>query len=439
MSQQGTTPAFDCSRSDVLNFQFPPPRFSPSLSTGSTNSEWKRSWRELRFWTEADIALQLGNYWNSVSDQDKSALVCYRTTFASLISYCLNLPPAAVEATVRLQFDIGISNVHRVVVSNDDGQSMPTDLHSTIRLYQGGVLGNPDYLLHNQHSGAVKGICEAKSPWNIGPQQIEEVLMGKQNISVNFANKVVNTSLTHKGRLAIEQIYGYMCWNSQAFGILTTTSGFVFLRREDNGILYMSRMFASNSMLAPYGYIMPETLVPGMNFTISHILYWFTRLTEVTPTVVETAIAGAVTTLNTYQPAPAPQSNVGVTYQSQHLNQGSSNQGLHYGQGYTQNQSLERFKEGFKLDFKPWEVKNYLGGQVWYANLLVPDECAVVVKCWDAYTQGAGNRDNEVDNYMRIQSLWGICVPRLFGKGEIDFCHAMILERIDVRTSRKFR
>jgi hypothetical protein len=171
-------PPFDCTRSDALGFQFPPRQYDSSLSTGSTNSEWKRSWTELRFWSEEDIALQLSNYWISVSDQDKSALVGYQTTFHDRISYCTNLPPASIEAAVRLQFDIGISSAHRSVISSDAGQHMPTDLHSTIQQCQGGVLGNPDYLLRNQYSGAVKGICEAKSPWNVGPAQIEELLMG---------------------------------------------------------------------------------------------------------------------------------------------------------------------------------------------------------------------------------------------------------------------
>jgi hypothetical protein len=43
-SQVSLNPPFNCTRSDALDFQFPPPRYDPTLSTGSPKSKWRRSW-----------------------------------------------------------------------------------------------------------------------------------------------------------------------------------------------------------------------------------------------------------------------------------------------------------------------------------------------------------------------------------------------------------
>jgi hypothetical protein len=63
------------------------------------------------------------------------------------------------------------------------------------------------------------------------------------NIHV-IANVAVNPILgEHAGRLALEQIYGYMVRNACPLGILSTFKGWCFLRRYDHGILRMIRMY----------------------------------------------------------------------------------------------------------------------------------------------------------------------------------------------------
>ena len=47
----------------------------------------------------------------------------------------------------------------------------------------------------------------------------------------------------HPGRLAVEQLYGYMTRNSKQLGILTTLKGWCFLKRANGGQLFMTRMF----------------------------------------------------------------------------------------------------------------------------------------------------------------------------------------------------
>lgn len=86
--------------------------------------------------------------------------------------------PATDESQIRRIFDVGISSAHRIAISSDANQQPPSDSQSTIRLYQNIVLGEPDYLFQNPATNRVTGVCEAKSPWNIGPSEIDDVISG---------------------------------------------------------------------------------------------------------------------------------------------------------------------------------------------------------------------------------------------------------------------
>jgi tRNA A-37 threonylcarbamoyl transferase component Bud32 len=57
-----------------------------------------------------------------------------------------------------------------------------------------------------------------------------------------------------------------------------------------------------------------------------------------------------------------------------------------------------------------------------------------VGKLWDGYKHSAADRDHEVEAYMHLQSLWGREVPRFIGCGTLDFCWALLVERIQVRS-----
>jgi hypothetical protein len=41
-------------------------------------------------------------------------------------------------------------------------------------------------------------------------------------------------------------------------------------------------------------------------------------------------------------------------------------------------------------------------------------------------------RNKEVDIYLRLQELWGICIPRFIAFGRVAFCHAIIIEHLEV-------
>jgi len=177
-----STMALDASRSTALSWQFPPPRWAQGLSTGATNSEWKRQWRQLHHWQTEDIARQLSEYWQSVPQHDKDALVTLNGAQFLRFNYLNARPPCAVEMEVRAYFDAGIAATHQDAVSNDNGQPLPSDPHSVFQPWHPNVVyGESDYLLVNQQSRQVKGVCEAKSPWNVGPAQIDQVLLGTKS------------------------------------------------------------------------------------------------------------------------------------------------------------------------------------------------------------------------------------------------------------------
>jgi len=96
-----------------------------------------------------------------------------------------------------------------------------------------------------------------------------------------------------------------MSWNSYTYGLLTTATGFVFLFRDDAGNLWISNMFASNDSLATGGYILPSILSQYYRFTIQHILYWFTHLTETTERVVERDLVQVIQVMDRYHTKPA--------------------------------------------------------------------------------------------------------------------------------------
>src|SRR5579859_4900457 len=60
--------ALDTSRSTALSWEFPPPRWAQGLSTGATNSEWKRQWRHLHHWRteEIDNYQSIGNLFRNM-------------------------------------------------------------------------------------------------------------------------------------------------------------------------------------------------------------------------------------------------------------------------------------------------------------------------------------------------------------------------------------
>jgi len=417
----------DCNRSSLLNYEFPLPIFQQGHTTGSTNSAWSQPWSTLHYWTPPEIAAAFRQYWDeTVTANDKNQPVTSRAGVDWAFAAIHQLPRSTTEAHVRHIFDLGISLAHRMATSS---QPPPSDSHSTIEYYENVVFGEPDYILRDPYTNRVTGICEAKSPWNVGPSEIDDVITGGP--ARNTANGLGHALASSAGRLAVEQLYGYMCWNSTQLGILTTTTGFAFLRRADGGILYVSRLYGSHGSLAPFQYELPSSMAPQSTFTISHMLYWFTAMTQQMPPLPETRMAAAVQvqaahrafqqlSTSTVYATPVP-----TNYSLPPLPPTTSTGSGHYNLQSTTNLFLE---------FKPWLRENHCGGRAWSA-LLLPEKTPVVVKCWDAYRNTHNAQKSEVDTYLRLQELWGVCIPTFIAVGRVAFCHAIIIDHLKVNSS----
>ena len=138
--------------------------------------------------------------------------------------------------------------------------------------------------------------------------------------------------------------------------------------------------------------------------------------------LVEKDLAQAIRVLVSYQTKPVRPPYVdNRPYTSQFPAQSSNTTASGY-YGYTF--SLEPVEADLYLDFNPWLAETRCGGRAFRASIIEGNQ-PIVIKCWDSYKHDSSRRDNEVSIYMRIQSLWNVCVPRLIGIGEIDFCHSL--------------
>ena len=101
-------------------------------------------------------------------------------------------------------------------------------------------------------------------------------------IKVNHGDENLKNG-EHDGRLAVEQLYGYMIRNAKTLGLISTIKGWVFLFRRDHGVLYMTRMYGCHRNLnaAEVYFNLPA------GCTILMALYYFTSLTEQWQAVVE--------------------------------------------------------------------------------------------------------------------------------------------------------
>ena len=116
---------FDCSRSSVLNYEFPLPLFPAGHTTGSTNSTWGQRWTTLHYWDPTQIATEFNHYWNStVSTVDKNELIYSQTVIEWIIASLGNHQQVATVSTryvnVLMQEYHGSTGLHSQVTTIGD-------------------------------------------------------------------------------------------------------------------------------------------------------------------------------------------------------------------------------------------------------------------------------------------------------------------------------
>jgi hypothetical protein len=210
-----------------------------------------------------------------------------------------------------------------------------------------------------------------------------------------------------------------MVRNAKKFGVLTTVNEWVFLMRENHGKLWITRP------------INCETINPP--FTILQALYYMSALTASYGELIETDHEGnqvAIPLANSKYPHPAPS----VTGQQFEPPRQSADATFIYPPPESSHQyRLVHLDYGHKLILEPWKVGNHYG-QKSFRGLLIPQNITVVVKLWDGYKTSCKRRDQEVQIYMHLQSLWEKVIPQLICSAEIDFCYGIVLEHLEVYT-----
>lgn len=212
-----------------------------------------------------------------------------------------------------------------------------------------------------------------------------------------------------------------MCWDAQELGILTTYVGWMLFRREDGGVLHLSRMMAFDDSLGQDGYIIPTT------FTVNHLMYWFSRRTQLTELLREKRLVEAVEMSHTELAIP----NVDVRSRFSTvmtLAPGTNLQDLTARNARSQDESADNLS----IVFHPWERQNFIAQGVWTCQItggLTGN--STVVKVWDTYKYN-DEWDNEWRIYWHLHLLWDLCVPKPIARGRISFMEVIVLERVNV-------
>lgn len=204
-----------------------------------------------------------------------------------------------------------------------------------------------------------------------------------------------------------------MIRNAKRFGVLTTLNGWVFMCRGDQGKLCMTRMIRCDAS----------------NPTVLQVLYYLSSQTAACGQLIETDAFGRPVQLELadakYARTPTPQ----VPGPSVNTSAGAwTNAQGNYNQGYYSLQA-DPEAEPLKVIFEPWISSNNLGAKA-FIFTLVSDE-RVAGKVWDGYKNTRADRDNEVEAYFRLQTLWGKQIPKFIACGMIDFMWTILLEFIE--------
>jgi hypothetical protein len=379
-----------------------------------TKSSRRVRWVQLSEW---HIQNDFLNFWNSLPNAEKQECITHSIAVEGYRAYINMLPDPTNEDMLSQHLDMKYNQPHNLAAPP------MTTLHPHSRIIRRDgfypTIGNPDYLfVEPQNAGfrALYAVMELKTFWKVTPQGLLEVLNGTSpSFHVDIGTAPINEY--HSGRLAMEQIYGYMVHNAKRFGILTTVNWWVFLRRENGGQLYMTQPLDCQTSSPPY------------SFTILQALYYFSTLSVQHGHLPETDENGNPVSIeladSTYptaapsvagsQPSPQSPGNSLVIYP------------LQPGQFYTLiNQSL-----GHSILLEPWKPENSCGGKTFH-GILMPNNEHVIVKLWDGYKFQSDKRDREVEIYMKLQTLWGKYTPQLICSTNIDFCYGIIMTEVKV-------
>lgn len=220
-----------------------------------------------------------------------------------------------------------------------------------------------------------------------------------------------------------------MFHNTVAYGIITTTNSFAFLRRQRGGKLNLTRLI-------------PATRTDP---TMLHLLYYFSHLCAITPPLVEThddgrpiTVVRAATDSSSAPLVPLP-SAVRIPPTSSSLQPFRLDPPRRSPRFQPRDSppiisvlpSLQkREPDDLCLDIDVRTPGVRVGGKGYRGTLHTGE--TVFVKLWDGWKHSSEESDRESAIYNSLRPLWGTLVPRLIAHGGWGFCHVVILEFIQV-------
>ena len=219
----------------------------------------------------------------------------------------------------------------------------------------------------------------------------------------------------HPGRLAVEQLYGYMTRNAKAFGILTTLRGWCFAFRRDGGILHITRMFRFSPDAAAQYYPCRVSVMMAIYY-LSHAAYHQADIPETTQ-----GQPGYI-----YLPYADPDQTSAAPHRQRMLPPGQQVlqpappqqvQGYH---GYVTLYTIG--------PFEPWRKETRLGPKSWIVGLVPAGKA--VLKLWTE--DGDEQKQNERNSYEKLKPLWGKCVPSFMGDDVFPHANSIVLQYVEV-------
>lgn len=207
-----------------------------------------------------------------------------------------------------------------------------------------------------------------------------------------------------------------MVRNNKTYGILTTLRGFCFAFRQNQGQLFLTQMFAAHPR--------PPNTQPLLGYNIPTVttmmaLYYLSAMTCNQPDTQEIPPPGVVGQLHipfasSELAARAPVAGVRPPQVHQHIQPAPQ---PHY-QG-----------QNFCVNFEPWNQENNLGPKTWLVDF-EPLGIKAVLKLWEF--EDESDKFHEAGIYKRLESLWGICVPKLLGVDVIENSNSILIEYVKV-------
>jgi hypothetical protein len=345
---------FDLSREQLLTLPMQVFNVAGQVTRSATFSAYRVRWNTLHAWD--DFGTLVTEYWaNTVSEEDKAALIEYRTSLNNVYNRAAGAIVSTEEHVKQAIYSQPVA-FHQTATTSLLGQPSPSDAHSQIEYYPArlGLAGWADFVFCDAQRTRVTAVMEGKNPWRITPAQINEVLNDSfSQPDFLLIKGTADVSGDHPDRLAVEQVYGYMIRNSVPFGIITTMCGWVFLRCEDGGQLFMTPMFGCHPNLIG-GYTNPEV------FTIMLALYHFSALAESSPALHETTRGQPgrvqIDSAATQIPAPAPTIQITQNIQFVHYNPSQQPD-----QMLDQQFVLRNSEKDLTLIFESWKRETQLG------------------------------------------------------------------------------